>query len=712
MVLGRLTKILRGAAFAAALFAVTARGAAKVEYTEGDYKRICSMAVKLIERNHYSGAKIDRAMSEKIFKRFFDTLDPLHMMFTEADVEHFAKYREDIGMRLQHGDGSFAFEVYELYRRRYREFREFTREMLKGQVDFSVDESLPADPAKQPRPADAAAMRELWRKRIKNELLFFRLMEKAEAAERKTAPEGKDGRNDKADKDKTARFDKRSPEERILQRQRDLGNDIDQRDRIDILGFLLDAMARSFGAHSDYQAPKLSEDFEINMSLTLTGIGATLTTENGYIKIVELVPGGPAALSGKLKVNDRIVTVTQANGETTDLMDMPVSKAVRFIRGPKGSKVTLGILGSEGSALRSVTLIRDRISLREGGAKGEVREVKQNGATVKVGVVTLPAFYMDFEAVMRGDPNARRASVDVAKILQGFVAANVDCVVVDLRRNGGGSLPDAVILSGLFLEGQPVVQVRDRTRLSIERDPDRRMAFAGPMVVLTSKLSASSAEIFTGAMRDSNRAVVVGDSRTFGKGSVLRVEALDRYNSWFGQAQPAGSLTFETAMFYRPSGGSVQQLGIVPDIQLPTLTEEMEIGEIFMDNHLPWDAVAATPDAKFDPDLDAKIPELKKRSAARIAADPRYQAFLRRIGQYRDIRKRKQISLKEATRWAEYVKEKQVSEEVDALEKAESGESEDKKEPKERDLVLAEAVNIAADLFLLDKKSAPPLAKP
>lgn len=693
----------RAAAVVAALFAVTARGAVKVEYTEGDYRRISAMTAKILERNHYSGVKIDRAMSERIFKRYFDALDPMRMLFTQADVESFGKYRTDIGGRLLHGDCAFAFEVYELYRRRYREFREFTREMLKREVDFTVDETLASEPSKQPRPADAAAMRELWRKRVKNDLLIYRMMEKAAAAERKDGSEKNDA---------SFKPDGRTPAERILQRQRDIGNDIEKRDRIDILGILLDAMARSFGAHSDYQAPKLSEDFEINMSLSLTGIGATLTSDNGYIKIVELVPGGPAARSGKIKVNDRIVTVTQENGETTDLMDMPVSKAVRFIRGPKGSKVTLCILGGESASPRSVTLIRDRISLREGAAKGEVREVKQGGATIRVGVITLPGFYMDIEAVMRGDANARRASADVMKILRDFAVAKVDSVVIDLRRNGGGSLPDAVILSGLFLSGQPVVQVRDRNRLSVERDPDPRMEYSGPLVVLTSKLSASSAEIFTGAMRDSNRAVIVGDSRTFGKGTVLRVESLDRYNSWFGKAQPAGALTFETAMFFRPSGGSVQQLGIVPDIRLTTLTDEMEIGEIFMENHLPWDAVAAASDAKFDPELDAKIPELKKRSAARIAADPRYQAFVRRVGQFRDIRKRKQISLNEATRWAEYVKEKQVSEEVEALEKAEAGEHTDKKEHPERDLVLTEAVNIAADLFLLDKKNAGTLAKP
>ena len=696
------------AAMAAALSFSAASGAPGTEYTAGDFRRIAAMTAKMLESNHYSGVKIDRAMSERIFNRYFDHLDPARTLFTAADVEKFAAYRHDIGERLLRGDCEFAFRVYDLYRKRYGEFRAFTGEMLKRQVDFTVDENISAEPAKQPRPADDAALRELWRKRIKNDLLLYRMMEKAEAAEKDKKPAGTGGKPAKLRRGSSAK----TPEERVMQRQRDIGNDIDQRDRIDILGLLLDAMARSFGAHSDYQAPKRSEDFEINMSLSLTGIGATLTSDNGYIKIVELVPGGPAALSGKVKVNDRIVAVTQENGETIDLIDMPVSKAVQFIRGPKGSKVTLSLLGGDGAAPRRVELVRDRVSLSAGAAKGEIREVKHSDRRIKVGVITLPGFYMDIEAAMRGDANARRASSDVRKILRDFAARGVDSIVVDLRKNGGGSLPDAVVLSGLFLTGQPVVQVQDKRGVSIERDPSAILEYGGPLVVLTSKFSASAAEIFSGAMRDSNRAVLVGDSRTFGKGTILRVESLDRYNSWFGQAQPAGSLTFEMAMFYRPSGGSVQQLGIAPDIQLPALTEEMEVGEIFMDNHLPWDAIAKTDDPKFDPDLDRKIPELRKRSAARIAADPRYQAFIRRIEQFRNIRGRKLISLNEAKRWAEYIREKQVSEEVEELEMAADNNAEAEDAAGDRDIVLNEAVNIAADLFLLDKNPGKTLAKP
>ncbi len=670
--------------------------AAPVEYTAGDFRRISAMTAKMLEHNHYSGARIDRAMSAKIFDTYFNFLDPMRMLFTAGDLQKFAPYRDDIGMRLQRGDCAFAFEVYELYRQRYREFRAYTQEMLKKEVDFTVDEFLPAEPDKMSRPADESAMHDLWRKRIKNDLLFFRLMEKA-------AAESGDNKGDNKAAGKSA-FAVKTPAERILQRQRDVGNDVEKRDKIDILGGLLDAMARSFGAHTDYQPPKLSEDFEINMSLSMSGIGATLTSENGYIKIVELIHGGPAALSGKLKVNDRIVAVTQENGEVTDMIDMPVSKAVRFIRGEKGTRVTLSVLSGETSAPRQVVLVRDKFNLDAGAAKGNIHTVPDKNGAVKVGVITLPGFYMDFDAALRGDADARRASADVLKILQDFAANEVNAVVIDLRKNGGGSLPDAIVLSGMFLAGNPVVQVRGKHDLVVEKDPDQHMAYSGPLVVLTSKFSASAAEIFTGALRDSRRAVLVGDSRTFGKGTVLRPESLDRYNSWFGKSQPAGMLTFETAMFYRPGGVSVQQLGIAPDIQLPSFSEEMEVGEMFMDNHLPWDSINAVKNSPIDTKLDEKIVELKKRSGERIAKDPAYQALIRRIGQFRDMRKRKNISLNEKTRWAEYIKEKQVADEVELLEGAGAGQSGSDAGKKESDPVLKEAVNIAADLFSLEKK--------
>jgi carboxyl-terminal processing protease len=655
------------------------------KYKHSDFRRIASITAKLLDRNHYSGVAMDKKLSNRIFDLYFDTLDPMHLFFTDADVASFASYRDNIGKMLQYGEYDFAFKVYDVYRKRYVQYRKFTEEMLTKKIDFTVDEEIELNSEENKRPSDENAMKELWRKQIKNELLSFRLSERIEAEEAKKlkkAPEKKS-------------VAKKTAEQRILQRRRDLGNVIEKRERVDILGLLLDSMARAYGAHSDYQAPKISEDFEINMSLSLSGIGATLTSEDGYIKIVELVPGGPAEQSGKLKVNDRIVSVTQENGETTDLVDMPVSQAVQFIRGEKGTKVTLEILSENAPAAQKIEIVRDKVNLTAGAAKGDIKEVN----AVKVGVITLPSFYMDFDAAMRGDVNGRRASKDVQNILEDFRKNGVESVVIDLRGNGGGSLPDAVTLSGLFMAGGPVVQVRGKNSLSVERDPSDGVSWNGPLVILTSKLSASAAEIFTGALADAKRAVVVGDSRTFGKGTVLRVESLDRrYNSWFGEKLPFGSVTFEIAMFFRPAGSSVQQLGIVPDIKLPSLTEEMKVGEIFLNNHLPWDSIAPVKKLPiWDEKLDEKIVVLRKKSAERIAKNTHYQALIQQIEQYRKVRDRKKVSLNENVRYAQYLKEKEITAEAERL----LAEPDNKKQS--GDVVLNEAVNIAADLSACGK---------
>ncbi|MBO7329495.1 MAG: carboxy terminal-processing peptidase [Lentisphaeria bacterium] len=653
------------------------------KYQHSDFRRISAMTARLLDRNHYSAVAMDKKLSNRIFDIFFDTLDPAHMFFTLSDVDSFAIYLDNIGQQLQYGEYQFAFSVYELYRKRYAQYRKFTGEMLKQEIDFTVNEEMSLDHEKEKRPADEKAMKELWRKQIKNELLSFRLSERIEKEEAK-----------KGKKTSDKKVSGKTPEQRILQRRRDVSNSIEKRERVDILGLLLDSMARAYGAHSDYQAPKISEDFEINMSLSLSGIGATLTSEDGYIKIVELVPGGPAELSGKLKVNDRIVSVTQENGETTDLIDMPVNQAVQFIRGEKGTKVVLEVLSENSGAAQKVQIIRDKVNLNAGAAKGEIKEVDDT----RVGVITLPSFYMDFDAAMRGDANARRASSDVQKILDDFREKSVQSIVIDLRSNGGGSLPDAIVLSGLFMPGGPVVQVRSKDSVSIERDPSQAISWSGPLVILTSKLSASAAEIFTGALADSKRAVVVGDSRTFGKGTVLRVESLDRrYNLWFGEKLPFGSVTFEMAMFFRPGGSSVQQLGITPDIKLPSLTEEMKVGEIFLNNHLPWDSIAPVNDLPvWDNKLHEKIAVLRKKSEARIAGNPRYQSFIRQIELYRKVRDRKKISLNEENRYAQYTREKMITEEAERLLTAQG---EEKKQ--NGDVVLNEAVNIAADLSCL-----------
>ena len=447
--------------------------------------------------------------------------------------------------------------------------------------------------------------------------------------------------------------------------------------------------------YSNYMAPRTAKNFDIDMSLSLTGIGATLTTDNGFIKIVSLVPGGPAARDGRLKVNDRIVAVTQENGATVDVIDMPVDEAVQYIRGKENSKVTLSVLpGNKGRSAVPVriTLTRAKIQLTDSEAKGEI--IEQNGK--KVGVINLPSFYMDFEGAIRGDADFKRCSEDVRKLLEKFNRENVHTLVMDLRRNGGGSLAEAISLTGLFIPTGPVVQRRDfRRRITLAADDNPMVVWNRPVVVMISKFSASAAEIFAAALRDCDRAVICGDSRSFGKGTVLQVEKLqDGFSFFNGPRRTTGSVTFEIEMFYRITGSSVQQLGIRSDIRIPSLTEEMKAGEMFMDNHLPWDSINPVNRNSFIPDLDQKIALLKKNSEKRIAASPEFKAINRRIKMFRDQRNKKSVSLNETKRWRDYQQEKTIA---DAEEK-ELGLKEGAKKEK-LDAAAKEAAAIAADLY-------------
>ena len=697
-----LSAVVLAACMASAFAAAPARTAA--EYNDRELMLITRLTARLLSENHYRQQPLDRNLSRQLFDEYLDELDPGKLYFTEEDVAGFAKDRDDLCRRLKEGDSSFAFKVYDLFRKRVEEFRAFAEKRLREPFDFTLDESFTPDRSKEPRAKNRQELEQLWYLRLKNDVLSYRLMNRAQEEERAENAD-KLTEEEKARLETASKWEIRNPEEKVLSRLRDINNDITQKDRIDILGIYLNSLAQVYGPHSNYYAPKLEEDFEMSKTLSLSGIGATLTSDGGYIKIVGLSPGGPAALDGRLKVEDRIIAVAQENEEPVDVVDMPLSKAVQLIRGPEKSKVTLTILpGEKGRSAvpETITLTRDKIVLVESEAKGEVRTVKAaDGRERRIGIITLPGFYMDFDAAMRGDPNYKSCTRDVKRILENFKNEKVDAVVMDLRRNGGGSLPEAITLTGLFIPSGPVVQIRSANqRISIKSDEDGEQTYAGPLVVLTSKLSASAAEIFSAAIRDCKRGIIVGDSRTFGKGTVLDVVPLDRSLRYIGEDFPAGSATYETAMFFRIAGGSVQQLGIASDILLPSLTDQLEVGEMFMNNHLPWDSVKPAPDVEtFTPDFEQKVEKLQALSKARIEKDPEYSAFLKKLELYNKYKDRKSISLNEEARWKEYREEKQLQDEADKLYEDQAGDNSEKSG--DNDLILREAANIAADLSTL-----------
>ena len=683
---------------------VAALAAPPRKYSAGELRMIARLASRMLIKNHYSGAKPDKTMSGRLYDEYLNSLDPRRIYFSTADLVGFEVRKDQLCRQLQEGDFKFALDVYALYRTRVGEFRAFAVEYLKHDIDFTVDEYCQSDRSKAPRPANDAERRELWRLQIKNDILSYRLIDRMlKEEEDKEQKSGVKAKKSKKSVKESPKW-RKTPVERVLARLRDIGNVVDKREPVDILGLYINALANSLGPHTGYAPPTTEDDFDIHMSLSLIGIGATLTNEDGFIKVVELVPGGPAARDGRLKVNDRIIAVTEEDGKSTDLIDMPVDRAVRFIRGKEKTRVRLTVLpGDKGRNASPVfiDIVRAKVQLKEGAAKGKVVEVKgTDGGTRRVGVLTLPSFYLDINALRRGEGDARRCSKDMENILGDFNKQKVDAVVVDIRLNPGGSLPEAIYCSGLFMTRGPVVQVKYAKREpELVSDENSLLAYSGPLVVLISKGSASSSEIFAGALRDNLRAVIVGDSRTYGKGTILQVEELKDSLKFLGIKIPAGLVTYECAMFFRVAGGSPQQLGVAADVVIPSLTEEMKLGEMYLDYHLPWSEVEPVKSANCDPQLEKKIPELRRRSKARVDGSKDFAALKRKIEVYRELRDRKRISLNEQTRWRQYEQEKAIEDENEKLL------GEQKKDDGEFDPVLDEAAHIAADLAELSSNS-------
>ncbi len=703
-------KLYQTLVFVFALFLGTAVSGGDKLTEKQELGIITKLASALIANSHYRQHKLDNKISSKIFDAYFKALDPGKTYFAKEDIKRFEKYRYYLDDLTEMGNTDFAFEVYRYYIERLRTYRQFAEEKIKKGFDFTKDEYIEADRSKVERCENLEQLKEIWRKRLKSDVLYFRLLKHSMQLDKDNALKAakKNGKVDKKAAEILEKmWSKQTPEEKILRRLRDIYNEMSQKSKISILSYYLTCVAQTYGPHSSYFSPELEEDFNISMKLSLVGIGAVLTSDNGYTKIVRIIPGGPAAKDGKLKADDRIIAVTQEDGDPVDIVDMSVTNVVKLIRGKAGTKVTLTILpGAKGhnAIPENISLTREKVKLKNSEASGTIHTIKDEaGKSLKIGVINLSRFYMDFEAAMRGDRDFKSSSRDVANILTNFEKEGVDGVIVDLRSNGGGSLQEAINLTGLFISKGPIVQVRNSNRrVSIKYDPDETIHYKGPLLVMTNKLSSSASEIFTGAIKDYNRGIIVGDSRTYGKGTVLNVIKLDRllrdYNNF-----KAGSVKFESEVFYRVNGSSTQELGVKPDIELPSFTEYMEIGEEFNENHLPWDSIDKVEHKDYGQKIETVIGDIKKRSIQRRLKNPKYKILLQNIKTFNDYKKRKKISLNEKKRWLEYLAEKKM---LDANEKYikqisddESGDEEDNK----TDLLLDEAVQILTDyIFLID----------
>ncbi|MEI6420634.1 MAG: carboxy terminal-processing peptidase [Lentisphaerota bacterium] len=700
---------LKITAFSIAVFTVMAASrAVEPDKSQGIVARITA---NIFSKEHYRQQFLDNEISKQVFDEYFKTLDPAKLYLTREDIKVFEKYRTELDNMLLDGDVTFAFEAYNYVLKKAEECRDMAEEIIKEKMDFSNDETYSMDRTKAQWPADSKERRELWRLRIKNEIVSFRLMDRAakEAAEEQKNKPASDVK--KNEPPLVQKWDKGTPEERVIKRLNNNLKYLKENEAIDVLELYLTALATVYDPHSGYMSPRTVDDFNIQMKLSLVGIGATLTMEDGYTKIINIVPGGPADLDGRLKPEDRIIAVTQENGETVDVIDMPLTKVVNMIRGKKNTTVKLTVLkGDKGihAIPEMIPIKRDTVKLTEQEAKGEIRKVKmEDGTEKKIGVLTLPSFYFDFEGASAGKENFKSSTNDVKKILADFNKEKIDGLLLDLRSNGGGSLFEAISLTGLFIKKGPVVQVRNQNgSVEIKNDPDKNICYDGPMAVLVNRLSASAAEIFAGAIQDYGRGIIIGDSHTHGKGTVQTIFDLDAFLRHYGGKSPSGSVKITTSKFYRINGESTQNKGVTPDIVFPSFTDAMEIGEEHLEHSLPWDTIKPTPHEFFS-DTAQFVPALNQKSENRRLSENEFKILATNIERFRKMRENKAISLNENKRWDLYKEEKKISEQQYSLMKLddpsldEKTSGKDKSKKPGKDIFLEESSRILSDYINL-----------
>jgi carboxyl-terminal processing protease len=589
-----------------------------------------ALTSKILESSQFAHLQLDDTLAGKFLDRYLNTLDGGHMLFLQSDLAEFARFRSSLAeLTRKQGDSSLAHLVFKRYLQRLDQRVAFVAELLANEkFDFTADESFSYDRKEAARPPDIDAAKSLWRQQLRYEYLQEKLAGKKDPDIAKT----------------------------LSRRQARIAETMRKFNDKAVLEIYLNSLAQVYDPHSDYMGPEQLKSFEIAMNLSLIGIGATLQSEDGYCKIKELVPGGPAARSGLIKNGDRIVGVSQKDGDDyTDLVDLPLSQAVELIRGKKGSSVFLNLIpadATDDSIRKAITIVRDEIKLEDQQAKAQIIDLPVGDKTQRIGVIDLPGFYA-------GEGNGKEAptsaTADVAKLVSKLKQENVTGIILDLRRNGGGSLQEAIDLTGLFIPSGPVVQTRNlEGRLEIGKDKNEQVAYDGPLLVLTSRFSASASEIVAGALQDYGRAVIVGDTSTFGKGTVQTIVPLGRImqNEGIIPGSDPGALKVTISKFYRPSGKSTQLEGVKADIVIPSLTDLPEIGESDLDNPLPWDTIDAvkfTESKRVSPSLAA----LRSHSQQRVAQTPDFTELKTEIERFRKLRADKSVSLNEALRQKE-----------------------------------------------------------
>jgi carboxyl-terminal processing protease len=578
---------------------------------------------RLLEEGHYTRQKLNEDVSRKFLQTYLEMLDFSHLFFTQKDVDELtAKYGSSMANDVLLGNLRPAYDIYALYTKRVDDRVAKIKELLKQPTDFKSNATVELSRQKSSWPKDEAEADQLWRGRIANELLQEHLSEHPI-----------------------------EPAPQLVSRRYDrLARNVHEEDKDEQMKLYLDALAQAYDPHSEYLSKADMKNFSINMGLSLVGIGAMLRSEDGYAKIESLVPGGPAQVDGRLKVGDRITAVAQGPADYVDVREMRLDKVVEMIRGKKGTHVRLLVIPSDAtdpSRRKNVELVRDEIKLKDQEARADIIIRKdENGDPIKLGWLTLPSFYADM------DKHQKSTTRDVLALLKRLKKENIAGLVIDLRRNGGGSLEEALSLTGLFLKSGPIVQTKDYNgSIRVSANPDPGIAYSGPMVVLTSRQSASASEIFAAALQDYGRAVIVGDKNTFGKGTVQTILPIGRFASLLGShTDEDGALKLTIQKFYRVAGGSTQLHGVASDIVLPSLSDLPEFGEGALKNALAYDEVTKARYTKWSDSHSLFIDQLRRRSEERVKNDPEFHYVMDDIGRLRHKLDENRISLNEDAR--------------------------------------------------------------
>ncbi len=578
-------------------------------------------------RYAYRPRALDDALSQDILKRYLDALDPGKVFFTAQDIAGFDQYKTRLDDAIKSGKVDPAWAIFAAYRDRVNARMAQARGLLKGNFDFTTNESYEYDREKAPWASSNEMLDTLWRQSVKNDWLRLKLAGKKPDEIRKT-------------------LDKRYAN--VLESVSEIKGD-------DVFQTFMNAYAAAIDPHTNYLNPRSAENFNLTMSNSLEGIGAVLQKQDDVVLIREIVPGGPASRSA-LKPGDRITAVGQGKtGEMKDIVGWRIDDAVQLIRGAAASQVRLDVIPAEApldSKPERLVLTRAKVRLEDQAAKGETITLPASAGQParQIGVIKLPGFYQDFDARRRGDKNFASATRDITRLLAQFRAQKMDGVVLDLRNNGGGSLSEAIELTGLFIDQGPVVQVRESSgRVSVENDTKAGVAWTGPLAVLVNRGSASASEIVAGAIQDYGRGLIIGET-TFGKGTVQNLVDLDR---WPANETPRfGQVKLTIAQFFRPGGSSTQNKGVVPDVDFPTSVDASEYGESKYDNALPWTRIAAAPHVQYG-NFTSLLGKLDARHNARVAKDIEFQWLIEDVATFRQEKDKKSVSLNEAVRRAE-----------------------------------------------------------